>query len=235
MIALAAVQLNQELYVCRMWDLESGTEIESCDLDRPNIPVSYAGREWRLAVAGYLRKRPVTDLAATDTPYGPLAAVGGRASAIPVWSLASQEHVAELLVKGASKPSILAFAPGYLFAGGDYGELLGWRLAAWWPAGRDQPVVSRARRPARGYRIESADVRIPQAHYGPVQALAGGTWNGRPCAVTGGRDGRLHSWTVQGEHLATIDIGEPVTALVNAGQGRYAAGTKRGLVIIENG
>jgi WD40 repeat protein len=235
MIALAAVQLNWELYVCRIWDVESGTEIESRNRDLLDEP-EFKGYEWNLAVAGYRRDKPVTDLAAADTPHGPLAAVASRASVIPVWSLTSQEHVAELLFRGDSRPLVLAFAPGYLFAGGTNGELFGWRLSAWWPIRRDKPITSRAKRSVINveYPTYLPDVQLPQAHYGPVQALVGGTWNGRPCAVTGGRDGRLQAWTVQGDHLATVDIGEPVTALVNAGHGRYAVGTERGLVMIES-
>jgi WD40 repeat protein len=236
MIALAAVRLGWNLHVCRIWDMESGIEIESRDLDLLDEP-GLKGYEWNLAVAGYRRDKEVTDLAATDTPYGPVAAITSHASAvIPVWSLATQEHIAELQVLRNSRPLPLAFAPGYLFAGGTNGDLLGWRMSKWWHARHDQLVTSRAKRAVINteYPIHLPDILIPQAHYGPVQALTGGTWNGRPCAVTGGRDGRLHAWAVTGERLATVDIGDPVTTLVNAGHERYAAGSERGLVMIES-
>ena len=148
MTALAAVQLNWDLYACRMWDLETGTEIQSYGVASGMAELArHLGirDEWHLTVTGY-RDKTLTDLAATDTPYGPVAAVASRAPVIPVWSLASQECVAELLIRGDSKPLVLAFAPGYLFAGGTSGELLGWRLSAWWPAGHDRPVTSRAKR-----------------------------------------------------------------------------------------
>jgi WD40 repeat protein len=236
MIALVAVRLDWNLYACRIWDIESGTEIESRDLDLLDEP-GLKGYEWNLAVAGYRRDKQVTDLAATNTPYGPLAAVTSRASVvIPVWSLETQEHVAELQARHNSRPLALAFTPGYLFAGGTSGELLGWRTSKWWPARRDQPVTPRAKRSVINteYPIHLPDILIPQAHYGPIQALAGGMWNGRPCVLTGGRDGRLHAWTVAGERLATVDIGEPVTALVSVDHERYAAGSKRGLVMFES-
>src|SRR5262245_59924027 len=74
-----------------------------------------------------------------------------------------------------------------------------------------------------------------RAHYGPVHALGDWLWHDQPCVVTGGRDGWLHAWTVQGEHLANVDVGEPVIALVNAGRGRYTVCTERGLAMIEGG
>ena len=194
------------------------------------------GYQWNLAVPGYRRDKPVTGLAAAETPDGPLAAVASRATMIPVWSLASQEQVAELRLDGASAAMVLTFVSGRLFAGGTDGELLGWRRSAWWTARREPPAWATHPMNDDDYPGEHRpDIHIPHAHYGPVQAIAGGTWSGQPCVVTGGRDGRLHAWTVRGERLATADLGAAVTALVSAGPRRYAVGTERGLVLMESG
>jgi len=200
--------------------------------------------EWRLAVEDYRREKPLLCVAACETSDGPLAAAAGRAGIIPVWSLADQSLVTQL-EPGLKQIEALSFGHECLFAGNDNGDLYGWpiaglraaqdnrkRLREWMDSTDVPPEKWPDQINATDY-IPTASLDIPRAHVGRIDALTCGTWNRMPCVVSGGADGRLQSWQLDGSHIATIDVGEPITTLTTLKERCFAVGTSHGMVMIE--
>jgi WD40 repeat protein len=203
---LAAVDMSpptqRRLYVCRLWDLSSGEEIESFDPEQDWDP----GDGWRLAAEGYQRDKPLRAVAVWQTPNGPMAAACCSASPVPVWLLEEQRQVTQLSVDNYGAYD-LDFGHGHLVAGAG-GNLHIWDASRQW-----------------------SGFSVPARH--SVASVACGTYAGRPCIASGGYDGSLQIWGLDGSHLATIDIDEAITALAALEGGRFAVGTSRGLLMIE--
>jgi WD40 repeat protein len=250
-VILAAVQLDQgrPIWVCRLWELASGREIETRELDEYGVyekehGLLEEGDEWRLAVEGYRRGKQLRCVAVCETPGGPLAAAGGQAGVIPVWSLTDHSRVAELDAN-FEEIEALSFGHGHLFAGNGDGDLHGWRVTTLYAAQRNrkrlhEELASIDLPPDKWlnqlditeYEL-AASLQIPGAHVGRVRAVACGTWAREPCVVSGGADGRLRSWRLDRSDIATVDVGEPITALAALEDRWFAVGTSHGLVMIE--
>lgn len=73
------------------------------------------------------------------------------------------------------------------------------------------------------------------AHLGEVRVVVFGTLEGREVLVSAGEDGTVRFWAPDLEPLRTIVVGEPITALAWTETNRLAAGTRRGILLLQLG
>jgi WD40 repeat protein len=194
---------DKKVYGVRLWDLLSGTEIETRRRLFGEAIDNDSSLGWKLSVPGY-----------SDWPFGVIEVFGdgdrsfiaaGSDRSLQVWSLDDIDD--ERGTNRASPITALAGEGGLLVAAGWRGEIELWRIDDW------------------GYTT-----RI--GHHSEVRGLLLGRFRDEPAVYSGGSDGWLRIWSLTGEQMASVQVDERITALASLPDDHIAVGTRRGLTVL---
>ncbi len=182
-------------------------------------------------------------------PEGRIASAG-RDGTVRIWTRGGAE---EQVLRGSWRSlTTLAATPGGLWAGRRDGGVQRFERDAEGvfqaalelePEAGAGPILAMAALRGEGVLLADGEGRLSwlgregellrrvSAHEGWIWALA----RHREGWVTGGADGFLREWSAEGALLGAQDLGEPIRALADLGQGRVALGLASGAVWLREG
>jgi len=221
-LVFVSVNLGEEHYVVRVWNLRSGEEVETRLTGRDSLGTYSLLRDapegsepWALQQWGSYKRRTLYCVTALPRPHDTWVLIAGPGGEVLVFDLQSLRKINEWRVTHGTSTYVTSLAVTedrnnvLTFAGADSGELF-------------------LHDSSSSQQID----RIIPAHRSDVADLCIGASQTGTCVISGGSDGFVRFWTLRLESLGEIEVETPIRSLSMAGNDLLFVGTTRGVMML---